>query len=71
MHVLLDISHLTLINVKYHLNKQNHTCHCMHFMFPGIDEDESSADAEMSAGTEDMPPLEGEDDDASRMEEVD
>ncbi|KAK6183230.1 hypothetical protein SNE40_010751 [Patella caerulea] len=38
----------------------------------GIDMDEDgSGDVGMEAGTEDMPPLEGDDDDASRMEEVD
>uniref|UniRef100_A0AAX7TDT3 Histidine kinase/HSP90-like ATPase domain-containing protein n=1 Tax=Astatotilapia calliptera TaxID=8154 RepID=A0AAX7TDT3_ASTCA len=37
----------------------------------GIDEDDVTSDDNTSAPTEDMPPLEGEDDDTSRMEEVD
>lgn len=37
----------------------------------GIDEDDMTPDEISSAPTEDMPPLEGEDDDTSRMEEVD
>ena len=42
------------------------------YFITGIDEDDAGAvgDAEMGS-TEDMPPLEGEEDDASRMEEVD
>lgn len=36
----------------------------------GIDDDDLSTEEPISAPTEDMPPLE-EDDDASRMEEVD
>ena len=40
-------------------------------IFAGIDEDESGAGDAGMESTEDMPPLEGEDDDASRMEEVD
>lgn len=36
----------------------------------GIDEDDTTSEDATSAPTEDMPPLEGEDD-ASRMEEVD
>lgn len=38
--------------------------------FSGIDEDDLTPDETTSAPTEDMPPLEG-DDDTSRMEEVD
>lgn len=37
----------------------------------GIDEDDLTPDDVTSAPTEDMPPLEGDDDDTSRMEEVD
>uniref|UniRef100_A0A3B4U486 Heat shock protein 90, alpha (cytosolic), class A member 1, tandem duplicate 2 n=1 Tax=Seriola dumerili TaxID=41447 RepID=A0A3B4U486_SERDU len=37
----------------------------------GIDEDDLTSDDVTSAPTEDMPPLEGDDDDTSRMEEVD
>uniref|UniRef100_A0A3Q3XBJ6 Uncharacterized protein n=1 Tax=Mola mola TaxID=94237 RepID=A0A3Q3XBJ6_MOLML len=37
----------------------------------GIDEDDLTPDDSASAPTEDMPPLEGDDDDTSRMEEVD
>lgn len=37
----------------------------------GIDDDDSSADAGGDTGSEEMPPLEGDEDDASRMEEVD
>uniref|UniRef100_A0A3Q3K4S4 Histidine kinase/HSP90-like ATPase domain-containing protein n=1 Tax=Monopterus albus TaxID=43700 RepID=A0A3Q3K4S4_MONAL len=37
----------------------------------GIDEDDITSDDTTSAPTEDMPPLEGDDDDTSRMEEVD
>ncbi|XP_068613449.1 heat shock protein HSP 90-alpha [Brachionichthys hirsutus] len=37
----------------------------------GIDEDDLTPDDVTSAPTEDMPPLEGDDDDSSRMEEVD
>jgi len=37
----------------------------------GIDEDDLTPDDTISAPTEDMPPLEGDDDDTSRMEEVD
>ncbi|TKS75954.1 putative heat shock protein HSP 90-beta-3 Heat shock protein 90-beta c [Collichthys lucidus] len=37
----------------------------------GIDEDDLTPDDVTSAPTEEMPPLEGDDDDASRMEEVD
>merc|ERR1711976_910530 len=37
----------------------------------GIDEDDSPAGDGDAATTDDMPPLEGDDDDASRMEEVD
>ncbi|XP_070577330.1 LOW QUALITY PROTEIN: heat shock protein HSP 90-beta-like [Ptychodera flava] len=38
----------------------------------GIDEDDATmADADAAASTDDMPPLEGDDEDASRMEEVD
>lgn len=37
----------------------------------GIDEDDLTPDDSPSAPTEDMPPLEGDDDDTSRMEEVD
>jgi len=37
----------------------------------GIDDDESSADAGGDADSEEIPPLEGDEDDASRMEEVD
>jgi len=36
----------------------------------GVDEDDEAAE-ETAATTEDMPPLEGDDEDASRMEEVD
>lgn len=38
---------------------------------PGIDEDEVTPEESTAAPTEDMPPLEGDDDDTSRMEEVD
>lgn len=41
------------------------------FVSPGIDEDDQSSEDAKSAPTEEMPPLEGDDDDASRMEEVD
>lgn len=41
----------------------------MFLWLSGVDEDEMPVDTE--ATTEDMPPLEGDDDDASRMEEVD
>lgn len=43
------------------------------FMIAGIDEDDVAVGGESGeASTEDMPPLEGEEeDDASRMEEVD
>lgn len=42
------------------------------YCFAGIDEDDVVVGGEAGeASTEDMPPLEGEDDDASRMEEVD
>ena len=37
----------------------------------GIDEDDLTSEDVTSAPTEDMPPLEGDDDDTSRMEEVD
>ncbi|KAK7503795.1 hypothetical protein BaRGS_00004918 [Batillaria attramentaria] len=37
----------------------------------GIDEDDSTPEAGGDAPSEDMPPLEGDEDDASRMEEVD
>ncbi|KAM9703948.1 heat shock protein HSP 90-alpha [Menidia menidia] len=37
----------------------------------GIDEDDMTTDDTTAAPTEDMPPLEGDDDDTSRMEEVD
>uniref|UniRef100_A0A674PML4 Heat shock protein 90, alpha (cytosolic), class A member 1, tandem duplicate 1 n=1 Tax=Takifugu rubripes TaxID=31033 RepID=A0A674PML4_TAKRU len=37
----------------------------------GIDEDEVTPEESTAAPTEDMPPLEGDDDDTSRMEEVD
>lgn len=37
----------------------------------GIDEDDAQVAGDQPAATEDMPPLEGDDDDASRMEEVD
>jgi len=37
----------------------------------GIDEDEGVADSSDAPAADDMPPLEGEEDDASRMEEVD
>uniref|UniRef100_A0A7N6F7N2 Histidine kinase/HSP90-like ATPase domain-containing protein n=1 Tax=Anabas testudineus TaxID=64144 RepID=A0A7N6F7N2_ANATE len=37
----------------------------------GIDEDDVTSDDTTSAPTEEMPPLEGDDDDTSRMEEVD
>lgn len=37
----------------------------------GIDEDDLTSDDTISAPAEDMPPLEGDDDDTSRMEEVD
>lgn len=37
----------------------------------GIDEDDPTSDEATVAPTEDMPPLEGDDDDTSRMEEVD
>lgn len=37
----------------------------------GIDEDDLTPDEATPAPTEDMPPLEGDDDDTSRMEEVD
>ncbi|XP_075900765.1 heat shock protein HSP 90-alpha [Nelusetta ayraudi] len=37
----------------------------------GIDEDDPTPDEPTAAPTEDMPPLEGDDDDTSRMEEVD
>lgn len=39
--------------------------------FLGIDEDDTTPDDSTAAPTEDMPPLEGDDDDTSRMEEVD
>lgn len=39
--------------------------------FSGIDEDDAGAGDAGMESTEDMPPLEGEEDDASRMEEVD
>lgn len=38
---------------------------------PGIDEDEVTPDESTAAPIEEMPPLEGDDDDTSRMEEVD
>ena len=37
----------------------------------GIDEDEVTEEDTTTTTTEDMPPLEGDDEDASRMEEVD
>merc|ERR1712106_747412 len=37
----------------------------------GIDEDEADADTEAVTDDAEMPPLEGEEEDASRMEEVD
>ena len=37
----------------------------------GIDEDDDVEAVEESAGMDDMPPLEGDAEDASRMEEVD
>lgn len=37
----------------------------------GIDEDDLTLDEAPSAPTEDMPPLEGDDEDSTRMEEVD
>ena len=40
------------------------------FLPTGIDEDDAVPEAG-DAPADDMPPLEGEDDDASRMEEVD
>uniref|UniRef100_A0A3Q4BIC4 Histidine kinase/HSP90-like ATPase domain-containing protein n=1 Tax=Mola mola TaxID=94237 RepID=A0A3Q4BIC4_MOLML len=40
-------------------------------LFVSIDEDDLTPDDSASAPTEDMPPLEGDDDDTSRMEEVD
>ena len=40
-------------------------------LFSGIDEDDVAPTDAGDASTEDMPPLEGEEDDASRMEEVD
>ena len=43
--------------------------HGVHFQ-KGIDEDDPTADDSSAAVTEEMPPLEG-DDDTSRMEEVD
>lgn len=44
----------------------------MPFFAPlGIDEDDHTPDEPTAAPTEDMPPLEGDDDDTSRMEEVD
>lgn len=39
--------------------------------FPGIDEDDMTPEESTAVPTEDMPPLEGDDDDTSRMEEVD
>lgn len=39
--------------------------------FLGIDEDDVAPEESTAAPTEDMPPLEGDDDDTSRMEEVD
>ena len=41
-------------------------------VFTGIDEDEVAPTVDATeATTDDMPPLEGDEDDASRMEEVD
>ena len=40
------------------------------YFFKGIDEDDPTADDSSAAVTEEMPPLEG-DDDTSRMEDVD
>ena len=42
---------------------------CSLFDFAGVDEDEEVVTE--SAAADDMPPLEGDDEDASRMEEVD
>ena len=42
-----------------------------YFTITGIDEDDVVVPETGDASAEDMPPLEGEDDDASRMEEVD
>ena len=41
----------------------------VHICSTGVEEDDSAPEAD--AAVEDMPPLEGDDDDASRMEEVD
>lgn len=41
-------------------------------VFAGVEDDDTPADdSAAAASTEDMPPLEGDEDDASRMEEVD
>ena len=44
-----------------------------HIGFTGVEDDDTPAEESgaASTGTEDMPPLEGDEDDASRMEEVD
>lgn len=41
------------------------------FSFPGIDEEDITEEPAEQAVVEDVPPLEGDEDDASRMEEVD
>ena len=41
-------------------------------VFTGVEDDDTPADnTAAAASTEDMPPLEGDEDDTSRMEEVD
>lgn len=62
----------TCLTYIFSYSEMTHNQHCP----PGIDEDDltsddlTSVDAP-SAPTEDMPPLEGDEDDTSRMEEVD
>lgn len=60
--------HVETADVHINLASVSHSLLCSD---PGIDEDDLTTDEAVTAPTEDMPPLEGDDDDTSRMEEVD
>jgi len=70
--LVLLLFETALLSSGFSLEDPHHHANRIHRMIKlglGVDDDEVPAEAEAAA--EDMPPLEGDDEDASRMEEVD